>query len=91
MKFKKFQRVEMKPRFAAWHINHSEVYGDFSTEEITNYDVEIQLFLMCLMGIPIRGLVLRQGIDQDTFGVIFSLAGLTMDTYVNTEDLKWLK
>jgi len=91
MEFIKFRRVEMKPRFAAWHINHIDVYGNFSTEEITNFDVEIQLFLMCLMGIPVKGFVLQKGIDENTFGILFLAGGLSMETFVRKEDVTWLK
>lgn len=86
--------VTMKPRFARWHINHlNEVYGDWDETEINSVDIEIQLYLMCLMGIPVKGFVKGRGID--CWRVYFHESDLHMDAHIDEKDLKvtrlWLR
>jgi hypothetical protein len=76
---------------AKWHLDNIDVYGDIDPETITDFDVDIQLFLMCLIGEPIHGYVKMQGNDKDTFGVIFAAAGVSMFTFVDRKDVTWPK
>ncbi len=75
--------VEMTPRFARWHINHLDIYDSptsGSSEFIEDQDIEIQLFLMCLMGVPVKGVVKGKG-SLHAWNVWFFESGLSMDTY----------
>lgn len=73
--------VTMTKRFARWNINHLDGYDSPSTslEDIEDVDLEIQLFLMCLLGHPVKGLIKGEGID--CYLVWFHEAGVSMWTY----------
>lgn len=93
MNLPKDTQVLMKPRMAKWHIENIEIYeynGSDLTEDISDFDIEIQIFLTCLLGEPIKGMIKTQGVDSNTYGIIFWCDGLSMFTYVDRKDFELL-
>lgn len=55
-------KVRLKKSYAKWHLEHLDVYfvgGDFNKRCDPSYEGETQLHLVCCLGEPVYGKVLR--------------------------------
>lgn len=88
--------VQMNRRLAKWYVNNPDTFyppdGVLSKESRTRMNSAMQLSLMCLMGIPIPGVVLGRGTNVDGVHhmlIYFEQAGLRYSAYYNPfTDLK---
>lgn len=82
--------VKMKKSIAKWHVDHPEIYFrlDGTLPIDSNYDTEMQVFLMCLMGVPVLGKVGRPG--YKCYYVDWKVAGLKLGAYFERKDFEIL-
>jgi len=76
-------RVLMKVSDAIWHLNHQDVYCISISGKLSynNYDNEVQLHLMCAMGVPVYGRVIGIGSMRDTWLVEYKVGNIRTDYY----------
>jgi len=78
----------MKKSIAKWYVDHPEIYFRPDGTTDINYDDEMQIFLMCLMGVPVLGKVGRPG--YKCYRVDWKVAGLKSGAYYERKDFETL-
>lgn len=80
--------VKIHPRYFKFILNHLDAYEgpEHDWDTITNADIDIQLSLMSLMGVPISGFVKGPGLEN-CWQVMIMSGGLSDITYINRKDL----
>lgn len=77
---KQNDKVLMRVGNAKWYLDHPEIYSNGITWHST-YEEETIIHLMCAIGAPVFGKVLRANSSGD-LEVIFRIAGLTAQYWV---------
>jgi hypothetical protein len=83
-KFEIGDRVQLKISYAKWHLDHPEIYGENS--ESSSFEEETQLHLVCCLGEPVYGKIIRYG-NMDCFHVKWRVGNLSATYYVDPKDL----
>jgi len=81
--------VQLKTCVAKWHLDNMDVYTScLSNNTPEEYDEEIQMHLLCCMGVPMTGKVTRAGADKNVYGVKFRIGKLETFYYVEKKDIE---
>ncbi len=75
------QKVILKPSYAKWHLNHPEIYTNGISWD-KEYEEETLLHLVCCLGEPVYGKVLRYYSDTRTALVKFRVGNITVKYWV---------
>lgn len=95
-KFNVGDRVSMAKSLLEWNFSTSnwEMYT-YQGETSENYDVIVQLSLMSAIGVPVDGVIISLGAEDDDgvpfLGVAWDQADLQYFEYVNSKDLRLCK
>lgn len=80
-------KVKLKPSYAKWHLDHPEIY-EFNGEVHEAYEVETLLHLMCCMGVPVYGKILKESKNiPKTYKVKFRVGRLSMSYWVERPNI----
>lgn len=86
MKFKIGDKVVLKKRIAKWHLDTPEVYAAPNGTVDEDYEPETLLNLMCCMGVPVYGKIIRPG--TECWYVSFKCANIKAAFYIDSKDIK---
>jgi hypothetical protein len=86
------KKVKLKEKCAKWYLDNADIFFVPGTNKHDkSYDAEMQLFLMCLIGVPVYGIIDRQGANNYTWFVDFCVDGLHSDHYYEEDDFEVVK
>lgn len=75
------QKVKLKPSLAKWHLDHPEVY-EFNGQFTGNYETDTLIHLICCLGEPIYGKIIREG-NSGCWLVKWKIDDLSAQYYVS--------
>lgn len=57
------QKVQLKPSYAKWHLDHPEIY-EVNGHMDDKYENDTLIHLICCLGEPVYGTIIRKGNDN---------------------------
>jgi len=79
------KKVQLKKRYAKWHLEHPEIYSLPLGGVDNSYEPETLMHLMCLFDVPVTGVVTGRG-HLDCYGVAWKVAGIKSHYYIDPKD-----
>lgn len=71
------QKVQLKPSYAKWHLNHQEIYdrpsGLETEQDKAEIEIENYMHILCCFGVSITGKIIKQGCDSKTWGILWTI------------------
>jgi hypothetical protein len=80
-------KVLMKVSDAKWHLDHPEIYQKPSGGMDVFYETEVLIHLMCAIGVPVLGTVIKKSTtEKETYLIRFEVANLSTTYYLNKKN-----
>ncbi len=80
-------KVQLKPSYAKWYLNHPDIYVNGYDEVDRFYEKETLMHLMCCLGEPIYGVVTKNG-SMRCYGVKWKIGNLSAFYFVTKRNVE---